>query len=80
MNARIVKATVKGQVTLPKSWRDQFRTDNYMMIVKKEKLEIKPVELTDIDEEVIFDADRDNDGKGIPFEEMIRILEKLQNE
>ena len=80
MNAKIVKATVKGQVTLPKPWRDQFKTDNYMIIVKKQKLEIKPVKLADMNEDIIFDSDRDNDGKGVPFDEMIRILEKLQNE
>jgi hypothetical protein len=29
---------------------------------------------------VIFNADRDNNGEGVPVEEMIRILRKLQQE
>jgi len=80
MNTKVVKTTVKGQITLPKYWRDQFKTDDYIMIVKKEKLEIKPIRLSDIDEEILFDSERDNGGKGIPFDEMIKTLEKLQNE
>lgn len=34
----------------------------------------------DENELVIFNADRDNHGEGVPVEEMIRILKKLEKE
>ncbi len=79
MNAKIIKATIKGQVTLPKFWRDQFNTDNFLMLVEREKLIIKPVKIADVEEEILFDSDRDNNGKGIPVTQMIKILKKVQN-
>lgn len=81
MNAKVVKATTKGQITLPKTWRDKFGTDDFVMLVEKEKLTIKPVKIEEMEEEeIIFDAKRDNDGKPISSSEMIKILKKLQNE
>ncbi|MBI4234681.1 AbrB/MazE/SpoVT family DNA-binding domain-containing protein [Candidatus Peregrinibacteria bacterium] len=78
MNAKVVRATTKGQITLPKAWREQFKTDNYMMTIKTEGLIIKPVKIEELEEEVLFDAERDNDGKGVPIDEAIAFLEKLQ--
>lgn len=80
MSAKVIKATIKGQVTLPKFWRDQFNTDNYLMLVEKEKLVIKPIKIADIEEDILFDSERDNKGQGIPVNEMIKILKKIQNE
>lgn len=80
MSAKIITATIKGQVTLPKFWRDQFNTNNYLMLVEKEKLVIKPIKIADIEEEILFDSERDNKGQGIPVNEMIKILKKIQNE
>lgn len=81
MNAKVVKATAKGQITLPKTWRDQFKTDNYMLTIKNEGIIVKPVKIEELEEEeIIFDAKRDNNGKPISSNEMIRILKKLQNE
>lgn len=44
------------------------------------QITIKPIHLNDLEseEEVIFDADRDNKGKGITPDEMIRLLKKIQ--
>lgn len=80
MNSKVIKATVKGQVTLPKFWRDQFSTDNFLMLVEKEKLVIKPIKIADVDEEILFDSERDNKGEGIPVTAMIKILKKLKDE
>ena len=50
---KILKATSRGQVTLPKSWRDQFDTDYYEVVVKNKELVVKPVvKKTDLEEEL----------------------------
>ncbi len=76
---RIVKATSKGQVTLPAKWRKLFPTNQYLIKEEARSLIITPIQTEDLDEgnwEVLFDATRDNGGKGIPAEEMIRLLKK----
>jgi hypothetical protein len=37
------------------------------------------VNLSKLQEEVIFDAERDNSGKGIPVDEMIKTLKKIKH-
>lgn len=79
MSPKIVKSTSKGQITLPKSWRDQFNTDDFLMQIEVNAITIKPVNLARLqeEEEVIFDADRDNNGKGVSPDEIIRMLKKI---
>ena len=79
--AKIVKSTSKGQITIPKAWRKQFKTENFMLKMETHQITLKPVRLEDIimDEEVIFDADRDNKGKGISPDSVIRMLKKIKN-
>ena len=74
----IRKITTNGQVTLPSAWRKKFDTDTVVIKeTKKGSLEIIPHEIDDAENwETIFDAVRDNDGKGIPAEEFIAALEK----
>lgn len=80
MNAKVVKSTSRGQITIPKKWRSQFKTDNYILEVKTEEIIIKPININQIENEtVIFDADRDNSGKGISPDEMIKLLKKIKN-
>lgn len=77
----IVKATSKGQITLPMKWRKKYPTDNFMIKEKKGKLEIVPISMEVIEKgnwEDIFNADRDNNGKGIPAKEFIKILESIK--
>lgn len=40
---KIVQATSRGQVTLPKLWRDQFDTSYYVVEVMKDQLVFKPL-------------------------------------
>lgn len=75
MTSKVVKSTTKGQITLPKSWRSQFDTDNFVLEIDQEHIVIRPLQI----EEVVFDADRDNEGKGISPEEMIKMLKKIKN-
>lgn len=81
MTTKILKSTERGQITLPKKWRDAAGTNNYVVHLQKDKLILVPLQLdTEEDEEVIFNADRDNDGKGISLDSMIKMLTKIIDE
>ena len=83
INEKIQRVTERGQITLPASWRRKvgIRTG---IIVKQQgdSLLISPLRTEDErDEEwvTIFDAIRDNKGKGVPakeFAEMIRRIDR----
>ncbi len=79
---KVVKSTSKGQITLPKTWRSQFKTDYFLMEPNMECIVIRPlnIDLKKEKEEVIFDADRDNKGKGVSVDQMIQMLKKIKNE
>jgi AbrB family looped-hinge helix DNA binding protein len=79
MPTKIAKCTEKGQITLPKKWRELFDTDSFIIDFDDKQLIVKPIEMSKINEEVVFDADRDNGGKGIPLDEMIKLLKKSRN-
>ena len=79
----ITKATSRGQITLPKVWRDKFKTDQYIIKAGDFSVEIVPVdeeELEWIHGETIFNADRDNNGKGVKVQDFIKMLENLKKE
>jgi len=79
MTKKILKSTERGQITLPKQWRNHFPTDSYLVEMHDDRLVIKPLNLADVgEEEVLFDADRDNDGKGISPEDIIHALKKIR--
>lgn len=77
MTTKILKSTERGQITLPVEWRTQFTTGNFIAELHDEKLILKPLVVDE--SEVLFDADRDNDGKGISAERMIALLKDIQN-
>ena len=80
MTTKVVKSTSKGQITIPKEWRDLIKTDNFILCIDDKQIIIKPLYLDTLTaEEVIFDADRDNKGKGVTPDEMIKMLKKIQN-
>lgn len=79
MDLKIVKSTVKGQVTLPNAWREKFNTNNYILEMYSERLIVKPIDISKLeDEDIIFDAERDNNGKGISPSEFIKILKRIK--
>lgn len=41
---KILQATSRGQVTLPKNWRDQFNTNYFRADFDGKKLTLKPIE------------------------------------
>lgn len=76
----ILKTTSKGQITIPASWRKKFNTNQFTAVMKEDKLEIKPLILEKEKEEVkeftVFDAIRDNKGRGIKAKDLVNILKK----
>ncbi len=75
----IIKATTKGQITLPASWRRNFVTNRYIITDRGNKLEIKPLNLEDLkraNEYTVFDAIRDNHGKGIKAKDLVKALKR----
>ena len=86
MTTKFIQCSQKGQVTIPKKWRDMFDTDCFVAYLEKGSIVFKPHKIDFIpkeegdNEEVIFNADRDNDGKGIPIEDIIQMLEEMKDE
>jgi len=75
----ILKATTKGQITIPVAWRKRFKTDRFLVEIKDSHLEIKPLDLDKINsnkEYTVFDAIRDNKGKGIKAKDLLKTLKK----
>ncbi|MEK9165957.1 MAG: hypothetical protein AAB525_03850 [Patescibacteria group bacterium] len=79
MQATIQKATSRGQITLPAAWRRQFNTNSYILETTDTFLKIKPVDIDELvrEELVIFDADRDHEGKGIKAKNLIKIIDSI---
>lgn len=79
---KIVKSTSKGQITLPAKWRKNFSTDKFILKQKANSLEIFPLDLDKIQqsqEYTVFDALRDNKGKGIKADDLVKILKKIDS-
>ncbi len=76
----ILKATTKGQITLPAKWRKQFYTNQFIATISPDKLEIEPIQIKKksvVKEYTVFDAIRDNQGRGIKAHDLIRVLKKI---
>ena len=79
-NTTIVKATTKGQITLPAKWRRKMGTDRFLLHENGDSLEVQPLDLDKLsktDEYTVFDAIRDNKGKGIKAKDLTRLLKKM---
>jgi len=62
-------------MALPKEWRNQFEKEYFMIKCWQKQLVTTPIS----QEEVIFDAERDNDCKGVSVDEMIKTLKKISS-
>lgn len=78
---KIQRVTSKGQITLPISWRRKMGNASTIVVrTKGDVLEISPLRTEDErDEEwvTLFDAVRDNKGKGIPAKEFAKMLRRI---
>ena len=78
-NEKVQKVTSQGQVTLPIEWRRKFNTDQVILRHKGDKIEIEAFDLSkrgESSEYTVFDAIRDNKGKGIKAQDLLSILSK----
>ncbi len=75
--ATLQKATTKGQITLPVNWRRQFGTNQFLVKVLANKLEIFPADIDKISDFVVFDATRDNAGRGIKAKKILKTIKKI---
>jgi len=76
---KIQRITERGQITLPISWRKKAGVRSILVREHGDGLEIVPFRTQDErDEEwvTLFDAVRDNKGKGVPADTLIASLEK----
>ena len=76
---KIQKITSRGQITLPVSWRKKFKTSAIVLETKNDSIKISPLLLTNKEksEYTVFDAIRDNKGKGLKTTDLIKILKKI---
>ncbi len=77
---RIQKITSKGQITLPVAWRRFTAAKIITVTTKGDRIEIAPAKIQKGGEYTVFDALRDNKGKGIKANDLLKILEKLEKE
>jgi bifunctional DNA-binding transcriptional regulator/antitoxin component of YhaV-PrlF toxin-antitoxin module len=78
---KIQKITSKGQITLPVAWRRATGAHTITVTTRGNRIEIAPARLQKkVSERTIFDAIRDNNGKGIKIDKLIAMLEKLRKE
>ena len=76
----ILKTTSKGQITIPIEWRNKFETNQFIATITDNKLELEPLIIknyTADKEYTVFDAIRDNQGKGLKAVDLVKILQKL---
>ena len=77
---KIQRITSKGQITLPVAWRRHTGAHTITVTTRGNRIEIVPTKLRRVSESTIFDAIRDNNGKGIKIDKLISVLEKLVKE
>ena len=80
LHARIQNITSKGQITLPVVWRRKTKAEQIILRVKGDILEIAPAEISSRREEkeyTVFDALRDNKGKGLRASDLSALLKKM---
>lgn len=76
---KIQKITSKGQITLPILWRNKFKTNQILLKTKGDAIEITParIEFLRPAEYTVFDAIRDNKGKGLKAADLLKLLRKI---
>ena len=77
---KIQRVTTKGQITLPIAWRRRMGTNSIVVRTKGDVLEISSLRTPDEEDEAwvtLFDAIRDNNGKGIKATDLIKVLKKI---
>ena len=76
---KIQKITSKGQITLPVAWRRLTMADTITITTIGDQIKIAPARLQRISEYTVFDAIRDNNGKGIKATDLVKLLRKIDS-
>ncbi|MFH1769692.1 MAG: hypothetical protein ABH833_03455 [Parcubacteria group bacterium] len=77
---RIQRATSRGQITLPIEWRKSVKTNNFVVKTNGNTVEITPAKIKKNDKNgwyTVFNANRDNKGRGIKAEKLLKILREI---
>ena len=76
---KLQKVTSRGQITLPVSWRKETGANTITLAIKGERIQITPARLQQKESEytTVFDAIRDNKGKGLKAADLVKILKKI---
>ncbi|MDO8664124.1 MAG: hypothetical protein Q7K44_01020 [Candidatus Liptonbacteria bacterium] len=75
---KIQKVTSRGQITLPVSWRKSTGASTITLAIKGEHIQIAPARLQRENEyTTVFDAIRDNKGKGLKAADLVKVLKKI---
>lgn len=82
LNTRIQNITSKGQITLPVAWRRKTAARQIIVRVKGNTLAIAPAEFPirakrQEKEYTVFDALRDNKGKGLKASDLLTLLKRM---
>jgi bifunctional DNA-binding transcriptional regulator/antitoxin component of YhaV-PrlF toxin-antitoxin module len=77
MDFTMMKVFGTGQVTIPKDWRNKFGTDVFAATLEENHIVLVPISKpkTKAKWVNIFNAAKDNKGKGIPLDEFIKMME-----
>jgi len=76
VTTKIQKVGARGQITLPKAWRDAHPGGLVRVKAARDVVEVVPVKAT-VDDDVVWSATRDNGGKGIPVDDFVNMLDGI---
>lgn len=78
---KIQRVTSKGQITLPIAWRRKMgNATTITVVMKDDSLIISPLRTEDERDDAwvtLFDAVRDNEGKGVSAKEFARMIRRV---
>lgn len=80
MKNSVQKVTSRGQITLPIAWRKKYDTNLISVRETEHGLVISPaiLEKHKENEYTVFDAIRDNNGKGIKARDLVTLIKKIK--
>jgi len=74
---KIQRVSERGQITLPKKWREYYPSDSVELELQDSgELIIRPIIPLAANEESLWNAVRDNNGEGIAMEDFAEALRK----
>ena len=77
----VVRATSKGQITLPAKWRKKFDTNEFLLEIQDNSLKIKPIDLDMLDDdeegwETVIDF-TGPDGRGVDINVLWEAMNRI---